>query len=155
MGRADATDEDVREAARLAACLNFIEALPDGFDTVVGEGGCTLSGGEKQRISIARALLKDAPVVLLDEATSSLDPANEVAVQQAIAELVKRKTMMAIAPPAIRARCRQHRGARQRPRGKPGTHDELLARSPLYAALWAEQQRANGWKIKPEASPRP
>ena len=156
MGRADATDEDVREAARLAACLDFIEALPDGFDTVVGEGGCTLSGGEKQRISIARALLKDAPVVLLDEATSSLDPANEVAVQQAIAELVKRKTVMAIAHRLQSVRDADNIVVLDSGRVESqGTHDELLARSPLYAALWAEQQRANGWKIKPEASPRP
>ena len=89
MGRADATDEEVREATRRAAALDFIEAPPQGFDTPVGEGGSTLSGGERQRVPIARALLKDAPVVLLDEATSSLDALNEVAVQSAITELVR------------------------------------------------------------------
>ena len=97
MGRLDATEEEVRDAARRAAALDFIEARPQGFDTIVGEGGSTLSGGERQRVSIARALLKDAPIVLLDEATSSLDAINEVAVQQAIAELVRGKTVVVVA----------------------------------------------------------
>mgnify|MGYP000096425437 FL=1 len=74
IGRRDATDEDVREAARRACCHEFISALPDGYQTMVGEGGSSLSGGERQRISIARALLKDAPIVILDEATASVDP---------------------------------------------------------------------------------
>ena len=77
-GKTDATDEEIEAAARKACCHDFIMRLPQGYDTQVGEGGCTLSGGEKQRISIARAILKEAPVVLLDEATASLDPENEV-----------------------------------------------------------------------------
>ena len=76
-GKEDATQEEIENAARLANCYDFIMQMPDGFDTMIGEGGSTLSGGEKQRISIARAILKNAPVVLLDEATSSLDPENE------------------------------------------------------------------------------
>ena len=96
-GRENATQEEIEAAAKLAHCHDFIMALPDGYDTMVGEGGSTLSGGEKQRISIARAILKDAPVLLLDEATSSLDPENEVEVQQAIEELVKDRTVVMIA----------------------------------------------------------
>ena len=96
-GKLDATQEEIEAAAKLAHCHDFIMALPDGYDTMVGEGGSTLSGGEKQRISIARAILKDAPVLLLDEATSSLDPENEVEVQQAIEELVKDRTVVMIA----------------------------------------------------------
>ena len=89
MGRPDATREEVLEAARKARCYDFVMALPDGFDTVIGEGGASLSGGERQRISIARAMLKDAPIILLDEATASVDPENEVHLQQAISALVK------------------------------------------------------------------
>lgn len=96
MGKA-ATMEEIMAVAKQAACHDFITAMTDGYDTVVGEGGSTLSGGEKQRISIARALLKDAPVVLLDEATSSLDPENEVLIQQAISTLVANKTVIVIA----------------------------------------------------------
>ncbi len=97
MAGKNATQEEIEAAAKLAHCHDFIMALPDGYDTMVGEGGSTLSGGEKQRISIARAILKDAPVLLLDEATSSLDPENEVEVQQAIEELVKDRTVVMIA----------------------------------------------------------
>lgn len=85
------------EAAKRACCHDFITTLPDGYDTVVGEGGSTLSGGEKQRISIARAILKDAPIVILDEATSSVDPENEHALLTAIGELTKGKTLITIA----------------------------------------------------------
>ncbi len=96
-GKPDATHEEIVEAARRARCHDFISALPDGYNTVVGEGGSTLSGGEKQRVSIARALLKDAPVVILDEATSSLDPENESELLEAIDELTKGKTVISIA----------------------------------------------------------
>ena len=89
MGKPDATEEEVYEAARKARCYDFIMALPDGFQTVVGEGGATLSGGEKQRISIARCILKDAPIVILDEATSSVDPENQHILLTAINELTK------------------------------------------------------------------
>ena len=92
IGRKDATDEDVIAAAKAARCHAFIEKLPDGYQTVIGENGSTLSGGECQRLSIARALLKDAPVILLDEATASLDVDNETEIQKAISKLVIRKT---------------------------------------------------------------
>ena len=96
-GKEDATQEEIENAARLANCYDFIMQMPDGFDTMIGEGGSTLSGGEKQRISIARAILKNAPVVLLDEATSSLDPENEAEIQQAISRLVQGRTVVVIA----------------------------------------------------------
>ena len=97
IGRTDATREEVEEAARKARCYDFIMALPQGFDTVIGEGGASLSGGEQQRISIARCILKDAPIVILDEATASVDADNESHIQAAISELVKGKTLLVIA----------------------------------------------------------
>jgi len=97
IGRPDATREEVEEAAKKARCYDFIMQLPEGFDTVIGEGGASLSGGEKQRISIARCILKDAPIVILDEATASVDADNERAIQEAISELCKNKTLLVIA----------------------------------------------------------
>ena len=97
MGRMDASREEVIEAAKKARCYDFIMELPDGFNTVIGEGGASLSGGEKQRISIARCILKDAPIVILDEATASVDADNESQIQAAISELVKGKTLLVIA----------------------------------------------------------
>ena len=97
IGRPEATREEVEEAAKKARCYDFIMKLPEGFDTVIGEGGASLSGGEKQRISIARCILKDAPIVILDEATSSVDADNERAIQEAISELCKDKTLLVIA----------------------------------------------------------
>ncbi len=97
IGRPDATREEVEEAAKRARCYDFIMQLPEGFDTVIGEGGASLSGGEKQRISIARCILKDSPIVILDEATASVDADNERAIQEAISELCKNKTLLVIA----------------------------------------------------------
>ncbi len=97
MGKPDATEEEVYEASKKARCYEFIMDLPDGFQTMVGEGGATLSGGEKQRISIARCILKDAPIVILDEATASVDSDNESYIQEAMSELVKGKTLLVIA----------------------------------------------------------
>lgn len=97
IGRPDATREEVEAAAKKARCYDFIMQLPDGFDTVIGEGGASLSGGEKQRISIARCILKDAPIVILDEATASVDADNERAIQEAISELCMDKTLLVIA----------------------------------------------------------
>ncbi len=97
IGRPDATKEEVEEAAKKARCYDFIMQLPEGFDTVIGEGGASLSGGEKQRISIARCILKDSPIVILDEATASVDADNERAIQEAISELCRDKTLLVIA----------------------------------------------------------
>ena len=96
-GKPDATEEEMVKAAKKACCHDFIMALPEGYDTVIGEGGGSLSGGEKQRISIARAILKDAPIIILDEATASVDPENEHLIQAAISELTKGKTIVTIA----------------------------------------------------------
>ena len=140
-GCPDATHEQVVEAAKKACCDKFISALPDGYDMVIGEGGGTLSGGEKQRISIARAILKDAPIIILDEATSSVDPENEEELQRAIAELTHDKTIIMIAH-----RLKTVRGADQilvLVGGKVverGVHEELLAADGHYAALWRSQQ---------------
>lgn len=148
MGRADASHEDVVEAAKKAACHDFIMTLPDGYQTIVGEGGSTLSGGEKQRISIARALLKDAPVILLDEATASLDPENEVFIQRAISELVKEKTVIVIAhrlqsiSNADRIVVLEDGNV-----SETGTQEELLGKQGLYYKLWNEQSHAGNWQI--------
>lgn len=148
MGKEDATHEEVIETAKKACCHEFIMALPDGYDTMVGEGGSTLSGGEKQRVSIARALLKDAPVVLLDEATASLDPENEVLIQSAISELVCDRTVIIVAH-----RLQSIRNADQIVVlddgcvAEVGTHETLLQKGGTYARLWDEQTRAGRWNI--------
>lgn len=147
-GCSDATHEQVVEAAKKACCHDFISALPQGYDTVIGEGGSTLSGGEKQRISIARAMLKDAPIILLDEATASVDPENEVHLQQAISALVKNKTLIVIAH-----RLSTIRDADQIlvvDNGKiveKGVHAELIQQKGIYQNFWNIRQKARNWKL--------
>lgn len=154
-GCPDASHEQVVEAAKKACCHDFISALPDGYNTMIGEGGSTLSGGEKQRVSIARAILKDAPIVLLDEATASLDPENEMYLQQAISELVKNKTLIVIAH-----RLSTIRDAEQIlvvDDGKlvqKGTHNELIEQSGIYQNFWNIRQNARNWKVAQEIHPR-
>lgn len=148
IGRPDAGREQVVAAARAAHCHAFIEKLPDGYETLVGEGGSTLSGGEKQRISIARALLKDAPIVLLDEATAALDPENERCIQAAIDELVRNRTVVVIAH-RLNTICRADKIVviDQGRVVEEGRHEDLMARDGLYKRLWDEQQRIKGWKF--------
>ncbi len=148
-GKADATDEEVHEAAEKACCHDFISRLPNGYDTMIGEGGCTLSGGEKQRISIARALLKNAPVVLLDEATASLDPENERDVQRAIDKLVENRTVVVIAHKLKTIAHADKIVVLSEGRiVEQGTHDELLAHNGLFTRLWNLQQDASSWSVK-------
>ncbi|BAQ13075.1 putative ABC transporter ATP-binding protein [Clostridium botulinum] len=140
-GREDATQKEVEEAAKKTCCHDFIMKLPQGYDTAVGEGGCTLSGGEKQRVSIARAMLKDAPVVLLDEATASLDPENEMDVQKAINQLIKGRTVIVIAHKLKTIRSADNIIVLDD--GKvveQGKHEELIKLKGLYARLWKLQQ---------------
>lgn len=147
-GKADATDEEIIAAAKKACCHDFIMRLPQGYDTMVGEGGCTLSGGEKQRISIARAMLKDAQVILLDEATASLDPENEVEVQKAIDSLIKGRTVIAIAHRLKTIKDADRIIVLDNGRIKEeGTHDELVRKEGLYAHLWNIQEYISGWKL--------
>lgn len=147
-GNNDASDEDVIDAARRACCHEFIMKLPQGYDTLVGEGGCTLSGGEKQRISIARAFLKNAPLVLLDEATASLDPENELEVQKAISALIEGRTVVVVAH-RLKTVCRADNIIVLDDGGivEEGTHEALLAEDGLYARLWRLQQESLGWSI--------
>ncbi|MDD4837178.1 MAG: ABC transporter ATP-binding protein, partial [Dethiosulfovibrio sp.] len=147
-GREGASMDEVQEAAKRACCHDFIMKLPLGYDTVVGEGGCTLSGGEKQRISIARAFLKNSPVVLLDEATASLDPENELEIQRAIDNLVEGRTVVVVAH-RLKTICRAD-SIVVLDRGKiveSGTHQELLERRGLYSRLWDIQEESLGWAI--------
>lgn len=136
IGRPDATREEVEEAAKKARCYDFIMQLPDGFDTVIGEGGASLSGGEQQRISIARCILKDSPIVILDEATASVDADNERAIQEAISELCKDKTLLVIAH-----RLRNIRDADQilvvneGRIAERGDHISLMAQNGTYAHM--------------------
>ena len=147
-GKTNATEEEIVAAARKACCHDFIMRLPQGYDTMVGEGGCTLSGGEKQRISIARAILKDAPVILLDEATASLDPENELEVQKAIDSLIKGRTVIAIAHRLKTIRNADRiivlEGGRIE---EEGTHETLMQSDGLYAQLWNIQEHISGWKL--------
>ncbi|WP_173474679.1 ABC transporter ATP-binding protein [Fibrobacter succinogenes] len=147
-GCPNATHEQIVEVAKRARCHEFIEALPNGYDTIIGENGSSLSGGEKQRISIARALLKDAPVVILDEATSSVDPENECELMEAIAELTKGKTVISIAhrlntvKNADQILVIDHGNIVQR-----GTHQELCNVDGVYKKFLDIRQSSAGWSI--------
>ena len=133
MGRPTATREEVEEAARKARCYDFIMNLPQGFDTVIGEGGASLSGGEKQRISIARCILKDAPIVILDEATASVDLDNERHIQEAITELVRGKTLLVIAHRLNTIRAADKIVVVSEGKiAEQGTHEQLLKRGGIY-----------------------
>ena len=147
-GVPNASREEVVAAAKRARCHDFIERLPDGYDTVIGEGGSTLSGGENQRISIARAMLKDAPIILLDEATASVDAENELYLQQAISELVRDKTLIVIA----------HRLSTIRDADQilvvdcgsivqRGTHEELVNVPGIYRNFWNVRTGARRWRV--------
>ncbi len=147
-GEPDAPMEKVIEAAKKARCHDFITALPDGYDTVIGEGGASLSGGEKQRISIARAIMKDAPIIILDEATANVDPENETELTEAIEALTKEKTIIMIAH-----RLKTVRHADQIyvvDNGhivQHGTHQELIAKDGIYKTFVEGRQEAASWKI--------
>ncbi len=149
MGRPDASREEVIEAARKARCHDFIMSLPDGYDTVVGEGGESLSGGEKQRISIARCILKDAPIVILDEATASVDADNESYIQQAISELCKGKTLLVIAH-----RLNTIRNADQIfvvAEGQivqRGVHEALMQEEGIYRKFVSVRENSQGWNSR-------
>ena len=148
VGKKDATMEEIIRAAEKARCHEFISKLPDGYDTMIGEGGSTLSGGEKQRISIARAILKDAPIVLLDEATASLDPENEIHIQEAIDDLVEHKTVVVIAHRLNTVVHADHIVALDHGTiAEQGTHESLMSARGLYRRMWDEQQGVRLWKF--------
>ena len=148
-GKPDASMEEVKAAAKKARCCDFIMALPDGFDTVIGEGGATLSGGERQRISIARAFLKDAPIILLDEATASLDVENETAIQEALSRLIRNKTVLIIAH-----RMRTVSGADQivvlkdGAVAEHGSTAELLQSGGIFARMVKCQTESQNWTLE-------
>ncbi|MCR5529284.1 MAG: ABC transporter ATP-binding protein/permease [Saccharofermentans sp.] len=149
VGRPDATHEEVIAAARAASCDEFISRLPAGYDTVVSEGGGSLSGGEKQRISIARAILKDAPIIILDEATSALDAENEHTVIDAIERLTKDKTVVMIAHRMKTVRNADKIVAIENGRiVQQGTHDQLVNEDGLYRRFISNRESAENWKIR-------
>jgi ATP-binding cassette, subfamily B, bacterial len=147
IGRPTATDDEITAAAQAAQCHAFIMAMPEGYDSIIGEGGSTLSGGQKQRISIARAILKDAPIILLDEATASVDPENEQLIQRAFEALAARKTLIIIAhrlttiQKADQILVINHGRIEAR-----GRHTELLARGGLYSQFWREREMSQQWR---------
>lgn len=148
VGKNDATEQEVINAAKKANCHDFISKLPNAYETMVDENGTNLSGGEQLRLSIARAMLKDAPIILLDEATSSLDPENEFFIQEAISNLLKNRTVVVIA----------HRLKTIKNADKiivlndgqiyeEGTHHDLLAKQGLYSKMWQTQESTVGWQL--------
>lgn len=150
-GKPDATEEEMIEAAKKARCHEFITALPQGYDTVVGEGGGTLSGGEKQRISIARAILKNAPVIILDEATASIDPENEHLIQDAISELTRGKTIITIAHRLATVRNADQILVVDDDRiAEAGTHEELIRQDGIYKRFTQIREKAEGWHVASE-----
>ena len=150
-GKPDATEEEMIEAAKKARCHEFITALPQGYDTVVGEGGGTLSGGEKQRISIARAILKNAPVIILDEATASIDPENEHLIQDAISELTRGKTIITIAHRLATVRNADQILVVDDDRiAEAGTHEELIRQDGIYKRFTQIREKAEGWHFASE-----
>lgn len=149
-GSPSATHEEVVLAAKKAACHDFIQALPEGYDTVIGEGGATLSGGEKQRISIARAILKDAPIIILDEATANVDPENEDKLVAAFAALTENKTVIMIAHRLSTVRSADQIVVIDEGRiVQKGRHEELLKQEGIYKNFVAHHEEAASWKISP------
>lgn len=147
-GKPNASMDEVKAAAKKARCYDFIMALPDGFDTVIGEGDATLSGGERQRISIARAIMKDAPIIILDEATANVDPENEKELMEAVAELTHNKTVIMIAHRLKTVRSADRIFVVDRGEiVQQGTHDELVAVDGLYRRFVVERKQAAGWKV--------
>ena len=153
--RPDASREQVRAALMAAQCQDILNKLPDGLDTMIGTEGTYLSGGEQQRIALARAILKDAPIVVLDEATAFADPENEVLIQKAFSTLTKGRTVIMIA----------HRlstvvGAdkiivlNKGCISEEGSHNELLTSDGLYARMWADYNKAVQWRISSEKEAR-
>jgi ATP-binding cassette subfamily B protein len=138
---------EIIEAAKKARCYDFIMELPDGFDTVIGEGGASLSGGQAQRLSIARCILKDSPIVILDEATASVDADNESYIQQAISELCKGKTLLVIAH-----RLNTIVGAdnimviRDGQIAESGSHNSLMQKDGIYHSMVTKRAVSTGWK---------
>ena len=147
-GKPDATHEEVVAAAKAARCHDFITALPDGYDTIIGESGATISGGERQRLSIARAMLKDAPIIILDEATANVDPENEVELQEAVKALTAGKTLVMIAH-----RMKTVQEADQilvLDQGRivqRGRHAELMKQDGIYADFVCSRRSAESWRI--------
>lgn len=147
-GRPEATMDEVMAAAKKARCHEFIMSLPEGYETVVGEGGATLSGGEKQRIAIARAIMKDAPIIILDEATANVDPENEKELTEAIDNLTNEKTIIMIAH-----RLKTVRNADQIvviDKGRivqKGKHEELMKEEGIYRNFVSGRKKAVSWKI--------
>ncbi len=147
-GNPAASMASVMEAAKKARCHDFIMNLPDGYDTIIGEGGASLSGGEKQRISIARAIMKDSPIIILDEATANVDPENEAELAQAIEELTKNKTIIMI---AHRLKTVRHADKiyviANGKIAQQGNHDELMAQEGIYKNFVTERREAASWKV--------
>ena len=147
-GKPDATHEEVVAAAKAARCHDFITALPDGYDTIIGESGATISGGERQRLSIARAMLKDAPIIILDEATANVDPENEAELQEAVKALTAGKTLVMIAH-----RMKTVQEADQilvLDQGRivqRGRHAELMQQGGIYADFVCSRRSAESWRI--------
>ena len=147
-GQSDAPMEKVIEASRKACCHDFIMALPDGYDTVIGESGASLSGGEKQRISIARAIMKDAPIIILDEATANVDPESEQELTAAIEALTKEKTILMIAHRLKTVRHADNILVIDKGRiAQSGTHEQLMEQGGIYRRFVESREQAVGWKV--------
>ncbi|MMZ60697.1 Iron import ATP-binding/permease protein IrtA [compost metagenome] len=148
VGRPDAEPEEVYAAAKAAQCHEFIQQLPKGYDTLIGEGGVYLSGGEEQRVSVARAILKNAPVLVLDEATAFADPENEYEMQRALKVLMKGKTVIVIAHRLSTIRDAEQIVVLDDGRvAERGRHEELLDSGGLYAKMWRAYTDTDKWQI--------
>ena len=147
-GKPEATRDEVIAAAKLARCHDFISALPEGYDTIVGEGGANLSGGEKQRIAIARAIMKDAPIIILDEATANVDPENERELTEAIRNLTREKTILMIAHRLKTVRDADCILVIDKGRVvQQGKHEDLMKQEGIYKNFVTGRKKAVSWKI--------
>ena len=153
LGRAQATEAEVLAALKAAQCMDIVEKFPEGIHTVIGTKGVYLSGGEQQRIAIARAMLKNAPILILDEATAFADPDNEAKVQAAFAQLAKGKTVLMIAHRLSTVQNADNIIVLSEGEiAEQGSHSALLQKIGVYAAMWADYQRSAQWKVGKEAA---